>query len=72
MRGDIRSRYQAYAIGRQNGWLSANDIREKENENPLPDEQGDIYTIPTNTIPADKIDDFYGNKNGGDKDAVKK
>lgn len=74
LRGDIRSRYQAYAIGRQNGWLSANDIREKENENPLPGDQGDIYTIPTNTIPADKIDDFYGNKNKseGDKNAGKK
>ncbi len=71
LRGDIKSRYQAYAIGRQNGWLSANDVREKENENPLPGEEGDIYTIPVNTIPADKIDDFYGNKNksGGDKNA---
>jgi hypothetical protein len=31
MRGDILSRYRAYAIGRQWGWLSADDVRETEN-----------------------------------------
>jgi HK97 family phage portal protein len=48
LRGDIKSRYDAYAIGRNWGWLSANDIREKENMNPLPDEFGDDYLIPLN------------------------
>lgn len=50
LRGDIESRYRAYAIGRQNGWLSANDIRELENMNPIPG--GDIYLIPLNMVPA--------------------
>jgi HK97 family phage portal protein len=31
LRGDLKSRYDAYAIGRQNGWLNGNDVREKEN-----------------------------------------
>ncbi len=31
MRGDLKSRYDSYAIGRNNGWLSANDIRRLEN-----------------------------------------
>ena len=40
LRGDYQSRMQGYSIGRQNGWLSANDIREMENMNPIPDEEG--------------------------------
>src|SRR5512135_3362365 len=52
MRGDLKSRYDSYAIGRNNGWLSANDIRRLENMNPLPPEQGDVYLIPLNMIPA--------------------
>ncbi|QKE72663.1 phage portal protein [Arthrobacter citreus] len=40
LRGDTKSRYESYQIGRQNGWLSTNDIREKENMNPIPDEEG--------------------------------
>ena len=54
LRGDIQSRYQAYATARQWGWYSANDIRELENQNPLPGEQGDIYFVPMNMIPADQ------------------
>ena len=52
LRGDVESRYRAYAVGRQWGWLSANDIRELENMNPLPEDQGDIYLVPMNMIPA--------------------
>lgn len=54
LRGDIKSRYEAYAIGRQNGWLSADDIREKENMNPLPNGQGEHYLVPLNMIPAEQ------------------
>lgn len=52
LRGDIASRYSAYAVGRQWGWLSADDIREMENRNPLPDGQGETYLVPLNMIPA--------------------
>jgi HK97 family phage portal protein len=52
LRGDTKSRYEAYAIGRQNGWFSADDIREMENLNPLPDGKGEEYLIPLNMIPA--------------------
>lgn len=54
MRGDIQSRYRAYAIGRQWGWLSADDIRKRENEDDLPNEQGKVYLMPMNMTPADK------------------
>ena len=46
MRGDYQSRMNGYSIGRQNGWLSANDIREMEDMNPLSDEEGgNLYLI---------------------------
>jgi HK97 family phage portal protein len=54
LRGDIQSRYGAYAIARQWGWLSADDIRELENQNPLPDDQGSLYLVPLNMVSADK------------------
>ena len=46
LRGDYQSRMNGYAVGRQNGWFSANDIREMENMNPIPDEEGgSLYLI---------------------------
>lgn len=46
LRGDIKSRYQAFALGRQWGWLSINDIRREEGLNPV--EGGDSYLTPLN------------------------
>ena len=44
IRGDYQSRMNGYAIGRQNGWMSANDIRELENLDRIPEEEGgDLY-----------------------------
>ena len=46
LRGDYQSRMNGYAVGRQNGWFSANDIREMENMNPIPDKEGgNLYLI---------------------------
>lgn len=46
MRGDYESRMTGYSIGRQNGWLSANDIREMEDMNPVSDEEGgNLYLV---------------------------
>lgn len=53
LRGDITSRYNAYSVGRQWGWLSANDVRELENMNPV--DGGDIYMMPMNMVPADGV-----------------
>lgn len=52
LRGDIKSRYEAYAIARNWGWMNADDIREKENFNPLPDGKGEVYLVPLNMVPA--------------------
>jgi len=46
LRGDQASRYTAYSVGRNWGWLSVNEIRERENQNPI--EGGDVYMVPLN------------------------
>ena len=52
LRGDYQSRMNGYAIGRQNGWMSANDIRELENMDRIPAEEGgDLYLINGNMLP---------------------
>lgn len=49
LRGDYQSRMNGYAIARQNGWLSTNDIRELEDLNLLSDEEGgNLYLINGN------------------------
>ena len=49
LRGDYASRMNGYAVGRQNGWMSANDIRELENLDRIPAEEGDdLYLINGN------------------------
>ena len=49
LRGDYQSRMNGYSVGRQNGWLSANDIREMEDMNLIPKEEGgDLYLINGN------------------------
>lgn len=48
LRGDIKSRFEAYSIGRQNGWLSANEIRELEDLVPVRKKGMDGYLQPLN------------------------
>lgn len=52
LRGDIKTRYEAYAVARQNGWMNANEIREKENMNPF--DGGDTYLANGNMVPVDQ------------------
>ena len=52
LRGDYASRMSGYATARQNGWMSANDIRELENLDRIPKEEGgDLYLINGNMLP---------------------
>ncbi len=52
-RADIKTRYESYAIGRQWGWLTPNAILGKEDENPIPDEQGgNRLLFPSNMADA--------------------
>lgn len=52
LRGDLKSRYESYAIARNWGWMSANDIRELEDMDPI--KGGDVYLSPLNMTPADE------------------
>jgi len=49
-RGDIKTRYEAYVYGKRNGFLNADEIREKENMNPIPDGKGQEYIVEKNMI----------------------
>ena len=57
-----------YAIARQNGWMSANDIRELENLDKIsPEDGGDLYLINGNMLPL-KEAGAYANKNKEEAD----
>ena len=46
LRGDYKSRMEGYSIGLQNGFMSPNDVRELEDLNPIPDEEGgNLYLV---------------------------
>lgn len=64
LRGDYSSRMQGYATARQNGWMSANDIRELEDMNRI--EGGDIYLVNGNMVPAEEKEQGgnYGRQQG--------
>ena len=73
LRGDYQSRMNGYAIGRQNGWMSANDIRELENLDRIPAEEGgDLYLINGNMLPlkdAGAFADTESNDDGKEENA---
>jgi len=59
LRGDYVSRMNGYSIARQNGWMSANDIRELENMDRIPKEEGgDLYLINGNMLPLSNAGAF--------------
>lgn len=63
LRGDYQSRMNGYATARQNGWMSANDIRELEDLDRIPAEEGgDLYLVNGNMLPLGKAGDAYANK----------
>jgi HK97 family phage portal protein len=77
LRGDYASRMNGYSTARQNGWMSANDIRELENMNRIPTEEGgDLYLVNGNMLPLKNAGAFAGRvggttiENGEEKDAT--
>jgi HK97 family phage portal protein len=49
VRADLPARFNGYNTGIQGGWLSRNEVRERENLNPIPG--GDVYLTPLNMSP---------------------
>ncbi len=72
LRGDYQSRMNGYATARQNGWMSANDIRELENLDRIPTELGgDLYLINGNMTKLEDAGAFAANideQNGKEND----
>jgi len=73
LRGDFKTRMEGYAVGRQNGWLSANDIRELEDMNLVPEEEGgNKYLVNGNMVEISKAGSWTEqsstqNRKGGTK-----
>ncbi len=69
LRGDYQSRMSGYATARQNGWMSANDIRELENLDRIPAEDGgDLYLINGNMLPLARAGAFADSTENGKED----
>jgi HK97 family phage portal protein len=56
LRADTATRYQAYAVAREKGWMSGNDIRRLEGMNPV--DGLDVYLVPRNMAPADRLNEL--------------
>jgi len=65
LRGDTKSRYQAYGQARRDGWLNADEIRGKENLPPLEGDQGKTYIVGRNMIDLSLLSDEETLKTGG-------
>ena len=70
LRGDYQSRMNGYATARQNGWMSANDIRELENLDRIPAEEGgDLYLINGNMLPLKDAGAFADTTTTGEEES---
>jgi hypothetical protein len=52
VRADLKTRFGAYHSALQDGWMNRDEVRDRENMNPLPDGQGEEYLVPLNMAPA--------------------
>lgn len=60
LRGDYESRMNGYATARQNGWMSANDIRELENMDRISSKEGgDLYLVNGSMTPLQNAGAAY-------------
>ena len=70
LRGDYQSRMQGYAIGRQNGWMSANDIRQLENLSPIPEEEGGNFYLINGNMTKLKDAGLFGKEDKSDEEVL--
>ena len=80
LRGNVAARTKYYQAGRQWGFLSINDIRAKENMNPI-GPAGDVYLDPLNMVPAGSLkadsdnkgpwNDSVGDNDGGGQNSIR-
>ena len=71
LRGDYKSRMEGYAVARQNGWMSTNDIRELENMDRISEEEGgDLYLINGNMCKLKDAGLFSGKENSDNEEIL--
>ena len=56
LKGDLKTRSEAYAVGLRYGWWSINDVRQMEDLNVIPG--GDLRTVQLNTVPLQQFQDL--------------
>jgi HK97 family phage portal protein len=54
MRGDAKTRMEAYSVAIQNGWMNADDVNALEDRPPLPDGHGQTYYVQGALRPVDE------------------
>lgn len=69
LRGDTKSRYESYAIGKNAGFMTVNEIREYEGLPPV--DGGDKLWVQANTMPADVSEEFWKAKSYTGKEVKK-
>ncbi len=67
LRGDYASRMQGYATARQNGWMSTNDIRELEDMNQIPAEEGGDLLLVNGSFTKLKDAGAFANTNSNER-----
>lgn len=54
LRGDIKTRYDAYHLALTDGFMNKDEVRAKENLNAMPNGEGKIFFVPSNSIPLER------------------
>jgi len=57
LRGNTLTRFQAYTLARNGGWMNNDEIRAREDLPPIPNGGGQDFWAPLNFAPVDKIKD---------------
>ena len=65
LRGDSKARAESLAIQRQNGVVNADEWREIENRNPLPNGEGKVYLVNSAMISPTAASNNGGTDNAG-------
>jgi hypothetical protein len=60
-RTDILTRYQAHQIALNHGFMNKDEVRSVEGMNPIPNNLGKSFYQMLNTIPLEKVEEYYSN-----------
>jgi HK97 family phage portal protein len=55
LQGDIKTRYEAYGVAVDKGWMNRNEVRQRENMNAMPEGQGEAYTVQSAQTTLEKL-----------------